>query len=242
MDKVKNIAYDRIAKALKSKATTSLEDALFINKESRNPDHIIQLVKIFAQGFISHPESWWATNIQILASLGYLGEHQKRFANIRQAIFSSLVGYALRNPVRTGTLYFWAEAGHLDEFLAGFAGRYLGATLITNKAIFSEKFSVLGNSRLSSIIKFTFRLIHSCYGQAMLAISQGVRSLENLLFSMLTGSIAVLDGNFYNQLKELNISDYEAHQVFDKVKPFLQSLMYCNTEASYREYAKKYFL
>ena len=99
---ITNKAYEKIASALKSKATSSLDEALFISKESRNPAHVVHLTKLFAQGFISHPESWWATNIQVLAALGYLGQYQKSLAIVRQTIFSSLIGFGIRHPVRTG--------------------------------------------------------------------------------------------------------------------------------------------
>lgn len=223
--------YKKISAAILHNTSTPKESELFLTRESHNLVHTgFRLVKDFAQGFISHPESWWAALIQLLAYAGTFGSRQKNHAVIRQAIFDTLISAALRHPLRTGRLLYWMETVNLEETIATMSGRFLGGRLITNKIIYKTILNTTGAKGVTKAGVWTSQLIFVSYGQAMLSIAMGVRSMENIIFSMLTGSNHVLDGSLFKQLDDCNAEDRACYELYESIEPFLVSLNYQNRE------------
>lgn len=235
-------AYQKMADAVKNQATTSLEDALFLTKESRNMDHVKRFAKLFGEGFISHPMSWWATNIQIMAYLGAFGKRQQHLAIIRQTIFSSLISFGISNPQRTGKFLFWFKTTKLEDSLPATLGRFAGGALVTSRVIFNKKIRKnIKPGITTSAALFSTRLIHVTYGQAMLAISEGIRSLENILFAMITGINAKLDSSLYYELENFHVDLQSCYEEYSEVQTYLLKLSHLNTQAGYYEYKNSIF-
>jgi hypothetical protein len=135
---------------------------------------------------------------------------------------------------------FWLKSQKLEDIFPSTLGRVVGGALITNRFIFNShlKTDVTKTIATTSALWAT-RFVHVSYGQAMLSIAEGVRSLENILFSMITGINAKLDSDFYMELESLDVDRLSCYNEYSEFKSFLMKLSYFNTKAGYYEYKNK---
>jgi len=184
------------------------------------------VVEAFAKGVISYPITWWGANIQLLCLAGVFGDTQQNFARLRQSIFNTLVRAAIKFPERTAKVVFYYEKAHAEYNTAQVAGRVVGG-LITNYYLLPKsKIPILKSSQNLRIAANLAQFIYVSYGAAIMAIAKSVRSLENVVWSMLSGQYTFKHQSNLLALDAIKELDNEKTEYYyQQIHPFLVKIL-----------------
>ena len=210
-----------LQKNLKKNLNHNLSGTAFLINSAFELKHRPNIVEGFFSGVVSYPITWWAANIQLMCLSGWFGHEQESAARVRQAILDTLLDYALKNPLRTAEVVYYYIKDRVEYDAAHIAGRVLGG-IITNNYLLKMRRIKKGMSRSQrggiSILMFSY----VSYGAAIMAIGKGVRSVEQVLWSIITGESdlnKLISKKVFEHPPKIPDDDMNAY--FNEIKPLL---------------------
>ena len=159
----------------------------------------------FLHGVYEHPKTWWIGIIQLQMMAGYWGQSRKSEAMIRQSALNaafqgfSNLGSSAKKNVLSGIVQFNYENRKSD-----LSGRIAGS-VFTN---FASTGGLFGVRRLATSSKFSVAGVNfliSSYGAAIKSVQHGMKSIEPILQSILTGHPEEIPDKYCSKIRHYDV-------------------------------------
>lgn len=177
----------------------------------------------FLHGAYEHPKDWWIGIIQLQMIAGYWGRDRKSEAMIRQsALNAAFQGFSsLSTPQKENVLSGIVQYNY-ENRKSDISGRITGS-VFTN---FASTGGLFGARKLGASSKFSVAGVNfliSRYGAAVKSVQYGMKSIEPILQSILTGHPEEIPDKYCSRTRQYSLPK-DGETVVEETLPILPKL------------------